>query len=158
LTPVASIKQHVVCEVKLFRRDGRADIVNLQRCAFDVIEQLYKAVDGSEHLCSGKIPWAALDVQVSPTREQVGGQPAMEAIPLVMEPESRFYHEPVVVLDFQSLYPSIVIAYNLCFSTCLGSPQHCELSTTEPIRLGVYRCAFHLRQISLYLPFTRAKT
>ncbi len=39
---------------------------------------------------------------------QVGGQPALEVIPLVMEPESRLYCSPVVVLDFQSLYPSQV--------------------------------------------------
>jgi hypothetical protein len=42
------------------------------------------------------------------TCAQVGGQPAMEALPLVMEPESRLYTSPVVVLDFQSLYPSQV--------------------------------------------------
>lgn len=45
----------------------------------------------------------------------------MECLPLVMEPESGFYADPVVVLDFQSLYPSMIIAYNLCFCTCLGS-------------------------------------
>lgn len=44
----------------------------------------------------------------------------MECLPLVMEPESGFYSDPVVVLDFQSLYPSMIIAYNLCFCTCLG--------------------------------------
>jgi DNA polymerase zeta len=32
---------------------------------------------------------------------QVSGQAAMECIPLVMEPRSRFYTSPVVVLDFQ---------------------------------------------------------
>ena len=58
----------------------------------------------------------------------------MEAIPLVMEPESRFYAGPVVVLDFQSLYPSMIIAYNLCYSTCLGRPAHA--SGGLPVKLG----------------------
>jgi len=66
---------------------------------------------------------------------QTTGQPAMEAIPLVMEPESRLYVDPVIVLDFQSLYPSQIIAYNLCYSTCLGCPSHATASTA-PIRLG----------------------
>lgn len=71
----------------------------------------------------------------------MGAQPAMEALPLVMEPESRFYPDPILVLDFQSLYPSIVIAYNLCYSTCMGKPPHCHPHTANPLRLGVYRCA-----------------
>ncbi|XP_073038938.1 DNA polymerase zeta catalytic subunit isoform X2 [Primulina eburnea] len=57
---------------------------------------------------------------ISPGNQQVANQPAMECLPLVMEPESSFYADPVIVLDFQSLYPSMVIAYNLCFCTCLG--------------------------------------
>jgi DNA polymerase family B len=44
--------------------------------------------------CFSLFPLAAL---------QVATQPAMEAMPLVMEPESRFYAAPVVVLDFQSV-------------------------------------------------------
>ncbi|ORY74589.1 hypothetical protein BCR37DRAFT_384406 [Protomyces lactucae-debilis] len=57
---------------------------------------------------------------LSPSRKQVAQQNALECLPLVMEPQSHFYHDPVVVLDFTSLYPSIVIAYNYCYSTCLG--------------------------------------
>ncbi|KAK1983378.1 DNA polymerase family B [Colletotrichum cereale] len=57
---------------------------------------------------------------VSPSRKQVGGQNALECLPLVMEPQSDFYSSPLLVLDFQSLYPSVMIAYNLCYSTFLG--------------------------------------
>ena len=59
-------------------------------------------------------------VLLSPSRAQVNGMNAPECLPLVMEPESQFYTNPVLVLDFQSLYPSIIIAYNYCYSTCLG--------------------------------------
>ncbi|KAK9238290.1 hypothetical protein V1525DRAFT_358797 [Lipomyces kononenkoae] len=59
-------------------------------------------------------------ILIAPSRRMVGGQNALEALPLVMEPHSNFYTSPVVVLDFQSLYPSIMIAYNYCYSTCLG--------------------------------------
>jgi len=59
-------------------------------------------------------------VLISPSRKQVGQQNALECLPLVMEPQSAFYSSPLLVLDFQSLYPSVMIAYNLCYSTCLG--------------------------------------
>ena len=56
----------------------------------------------------------------SPSRKQVGQQNALECLPLVMEPQSGFYNSPLLVLDFQSLYPSVMIAYNYCYSTFLG--------------------------------------
>ena len=77
---------------------------------------------------------------VSPSKEQVARQPAMECLPLVMEPESKMYSDPVAVLDFQSLYPSMVIAYNLCFSTCLGrAPRESppERHLVDAAKLGV---------------------
>merc|ERR1740138_1069114 len=43
-----------------------------------------------------------------------------------MEPRTGMYEEPIVVLDFASLYPSIMIAHNLCYTTLL--PQGAELS------------------------------
>ena len=57
---------------------------------------------------------------LSATKEQVESQKDLESVPLVMEPPKAFSEDPVLVLDFQSLYPSIMIAYNLCYSTCLG--------------------------------------
>ncbi|OQD83288.1 hypothetical protein PENANT_c017G06835 [Penicillium antarcticum] len=57
---------------------------------------------------------------VSPSKKQVGQQNALECLPLVMEPQSDFYTSPLLVLDFQSLYPSVMIAYNYCYSTFLG--------------------------------------
>ncbi|KAL6485419.1 hypothetical protein MHYP_G00048110 [Metynnis hypsauchen] len=73
-------------------------------------------------------------IPVTPSTQQRAQQRAPQCIPLVMEPESRFYSNSVVVLDFQSLYPSIVIAYNYCYSTCLGHVD--SLGTSDEFRFG----------------------
>ncbi|KAK6615056.1 DNA polymerase zeta catalytic subunit [Botrytis cinerea] len=41
-------------------------------------------------------------ILISPSRKQVGGQNALECLPLVMEPQSAFYSSPLLVLDFQT--------------------------------------------------------
>lgn len=77
-------------------------------------------------------------ILLSPSRQKVANQAPMEVIPLVMEPRSQFYSDPVIVLDFQSLYPSMMIAYNLCFSTCLGKLRSGAAGNEETTsRLGV---------------------
>uniref|UniRef100_A0AAR2L5Y1 DNA polymerase zeta catalytic subunit n=1 Tax=Pygocentrus nattereri TaxID=42514 RepID=A0AAR2L5Y1_PYGNA len=73
-------------------------------------------------------------IPVTPSTQQRAQQRATQCIPLVMEPESRFYSNSVVVLDFQSLYPSIVIAYNYCYSTCLGHVD--SLGTSDEFQFG----------------------
>lgn len=69
-------------------------------------------------------------IMFSPSREDVAKMRALECIALNMEPLSDFYTSPVSVLDFQSLYPSICIAYNYCYSTCLGSLSELEHIST----------------------------
>lgn len=39
----------------------------------------------------------------------------------VIEPKCGFYDEPIVTLDFASLYPSIMIAFNICHTTYILS-------------------------------------
>ncbi|XP_018800849.1 PREDICTED: DNA polymerase zeta catalytic subunit isoform X1 [Bactrocera latifrons] len=73
-------------------------------------------------------------VPLSPSVQQRAHMRAPEYLPLILEPQSRFYADPVIVLDFQSLYPSMIIAYNYCFSTCLGRVEHLGHST--PFEFG----------------------
>jgi DNA polymerase elongation subunit (family B) len=42
---------------------------------------------------------------------------------VVITPIPGFYPDPVATLDFASLYPSIMRAYNMCFSTIINSPK-----------------------------------
>ncbi|XP_060769511.1 DNA polymerase zeta catalytic subunit isoform X2 [Neoarius graeffei] len=73
-------------------------------------------------------------IAVSPSVSQRAQQRAPQCVPLIMEPESRFYSNSVLVLDFQSLYPSVIIAYNYCYSTCLGHAH--SLGTSDEFRFG----------------------
>ena len=36
---------------------------------------------------------------------------------IVIDPEVGFYEKPIATLDFASLYPSIMMAHNLCYTT-----------------------------------------
>ncbi|XP_028824417.1 DNA polymerase delta catalytic subunit isoform X1 [Denticeps clupeoides] len=41
----------------------------------------------------------------------------------VIEPEKGYYNVPIATLDFSSLYPSIMMAHNLCYTTLLQKGQ-----------------------------------
>lgn len=51
----------------------------------------------------------------------------------VIEPIRGFYNCPIATLDFASLYPSIIIAHNLCYSTLVSPSQVSQMdpSTIE---------------------------
>lgn len=46
---------------------------------------------------------------------------------IVLTPVVGFHNKPIVTLDYASLYPSIMIANNLCYTTLLSPPQLCAL-------------------------------
>ena len=76
---------------------------------------------------------------LSANRDQLINQKPPQFTPMVMEPPKNIFYNPVIVLDFQSLYPSIMIAYNLCYSTCLGRLlKENEIENEEPLKkMGV---------------------
>lgn len=45
----------------------------------------------------------------------------------VLDPIKSYYQEPIATLDFASLYPSIMQAYNLCFSTLVNPSDVAKL-------------------------------
>ena len=49
----------------------------------------------------------------------------------VIEPHRGYYDKPVAVLDFASLYPSIMMAHNLCYTTLLPPEKGGLLPATD---------------------------
>ena len=87
----------------------------------------------------------------SSSKTFVKNQDATEGIPMVLEPQSGLITDPVCVLDFQSLYPSVVIAYNICFSTCLGRISDIRTVTQLGTQPGLVRNS-DVARASLGLP------
>ncbi|KAF6205856.1 hypothetical protein GE061_020030 [Apolygus lucorum] len=85
-------------------------------------------------------------VAVSPDVQQRADMRAPACLPLIMEPESRFYSDPVIVLDFQSLYPSMMIAYNYCFSTCLGRVE--EIIEVDRFKFGCTELTINPKELN----------
>lgn len=49
----------------------------------------------------------------------------------VLDPKPGWYDQPIVVLDFASLYPSIIRNKNLCYSTIVRNPKYKNLPGVE---------------------------
>ncbi|CAG9858096.1 unnamed protein product [Phyllotreta striolata] len=62
--------------------------------------------------------------QGGPTSDQFEGA-------TVIEPIRGYYTEPIATLDFSSLYPSIMIAHNLCYTTLVQPGQKEKLGLTD---------------------------
>ena len=59
----------------------------------------------------------------------------------VLEAQTGAYFKPIVALDFASLYPSIMMAHNLCYSTLVMDPKYDNLPGVTYEQHGQYRFA-----------------
>jgi len=69
----------------------------------------------------------------SPSKDDMSNQEALECQAMTLEPKSGFNYDPVIVCDFTALYPSLVIAYNLCYTTVAGKLNY--HSTRKEMRI-----------------------
>ena len=59
----------------------------------------------------------------------------------VLEAQTGAYYSPITALDFASLYPSIMCAHNLCYSTLVMNPKYDNLPGVEYEQFGDFRFA-----------------
>lgn len=106
---IIDMQEFVLRNVEQSRLIGVDFYLNFYRGSQFKVESILLRIAKSENLLLN-----------SPSKLDVHDMRALDVIPLIMEPDSNFYKSPLVVLDFQSLYPSIMIAYNYCYLTLLG--------------------------------------
>ncbi|KAK4538200.1 hypothetical protein CDCA_CDCA16G4225 [Cyanidium caldarium] len=58
----------------------------------------------------------------------------------VIEPKKGFYRMPIATLDFASLYPSIMMAHNLCYSTLVRESDVKRLRPEDYVRSPLGHC------------------
>lgn len=75
----------------------------------------------------------------------------------VIEPKKGYYDVPIATLDFSSLYPSIMMAHNLCYTTLLdkvtvdrlGLVKDVDYVTTPNNGNDVWPCHFPTGSLEL---------
>ncbi|PWA70694.1 DNA polymerase delta catalytic subunit [Artemisia annua] len=65
---------------------------------------------------------------VLPNVKQQGGEQGTYEGATVLEARAGFYEKPIATLDFASLYPSIMMAYNLCYCTLVTAEDARKLN------------------------------
>ncbi|KAL4632629.1 hypothetical protein ACB092_04G065200 [Castanea dentata] len=68
---------------------------------------------------------------VIPNVKQAGSEQGTYEGATVLEAKAGFYEKPIATLDFASLYPSIMMAYNLCYCT-LVTPEDARKLNLPP--------------------------
>jgi DNA polymerase delta subunit 1 len=73
-------------------------------------------------------------IQVNPESSEYQGATVLEA-------QTGAYYGPITALDFEALYPSIMCAHNLCYSTLVMDPKYDNLPGIEYEQFGQFRFA-----------------
>jgi DNA polymerase delta subunit 1 len=53
---------------------------------------------------------------------------------IVIEPKRGYYTHPIATLDFASLYPSIMMAHNLCYTTFVPTEKEAAKFSPDQIQ------------------------
>jgi DNA polymerase delta subunit 1 len=86
-----------------------------------VLSQLYRKANSEGYLIPSLKGGEGKHASPSDTlasNEHVGGEDNYEGA-TVIEPKRGYYDVPIATLDFSSLYPSIMMAHNLCYTSLL---------------------------------------
>ncbi len=137
---------HVVVEfkfdkeiAKLFNQDfykGVFDVVRVQASGHQLVIRTKSEVISKTRIdCSGTVRVVSAGNQSAKSWGISGVSRVYESDDYedsytgakVLDPITGFYQDPVVVLDFASLYPTIMMAHNLCFSTFVLPGTQIEL-------------------------------
>merc|ERR1719433_1640760 len=78
---------------------------------------------------------------IIPTLRVQGSEEKFEGA-TVLDPLTGYYAKPIATLDFASLYPSIMMAHNLCYTTLLRPDQVKTMDAEQVTKAPTTGCCF----------------